>query len=78
MSANSAWNCPRCGEDHGLEYARRVSGWERYHFYGDVGDHRLADDSLIRGRWPKTGRCLACGKRVPLPKPFLPDAGAAP
>ncbi len=57
--------CPKCGSTATIAYSVRCLDKRTY--YRDDGADESAEIVVV-GRWPKTGICESCSKRVPLPE----------
>lgn len=63
MKASDGTCCPHCGGISGYHF----NAWLREHYLGSwAGDAESVQ--TIDSRFPKTARCVDCGKRVALPE----------
>jgi hypothetical protein len=63
MGEKEKWTCKHCGDDEGVSFRERQV-YERILF----GDGESEAEYIgLSGEWPKTGKCVSCGKRTNLP-----------
>jgi len=66
--------CPKCGGTGGVFLSVRMNGWAKVimQWNGEIWSTNLDD---LGWRYPRTGICGDCGKRVPSPAKALREQG---